>query len=348
MNRTTISNVQLLRFVAASGVLFSHTADLLLPRSSMVWAIPWNAGVDLFFVISGFIMTWLTQGQFGEPGAGPRYLLRRTIRIVPPYWFFTGLMILTVLVFSEHVRNTTVGPLEVVTSFAFVPWPRHDGGLNPIISQGWTLNYEAFFYVCFAVALGSRRGLSLLVAAFVLVVALHPLVPEAWFVPRFYTEPIILEFVGGIAIARLYLGGMRLSRSATLACGGAAIAFYILAAMAGITERAVLFGLPALLVAGALILAPEPSRQGAVMGFMIMGGNASYTLYLSHTFTVNAVVLLWRAAGGAWPLVALFAAMAIAIAVAMLFYRFAEAPLTGLLGRRLQSPVERGPASVAP
>ena len=348
MGRQTIANVQLLRFLAAVSVLFSHSADLLLPRSSAVWAVPWTTGVDLFFVISGFIMTWLTDGHFGQTGAGVCYLARRIVRIVPAYWFFTALMIATVAFFGEHVRNTTIEPVRIATSVAFVPWPRHDGGLNPILSQGWTLNYEAFFYLCFAMALVSRRGLLLLSAGFIALAALHPLVSDQWFALHFYSDPIILEFIGGIGLARLYLSGVRLSSMGMLACCAAAVVSYVLLALLGVDERTVARGLPALILATGLILAPEP-RRGVATRFIIFGGDASYTLYLSHTFTVNAVVLFCRSVvGGAPPVLALLAAVVIAVAVAMLFYRFAEAPLTAWLGRKAGMEVARGPASIAP
>lgn len=338
----------MLRFAAAGGVLFSHTADLLFPRSSVVWAVPWNAGVDLFFVISGFIMTWLTYGQFGQRHAAPRYLARRIIRIVPPYWFFTILMILTVLLFGKYVRNTTLEPIHIATSFGFIPWPRHDGALNPILSQGWTLNYEAFFYVCFAAALVSRRGLALLVVGFCCLSSIHPLVPDDWFVLRFYSDPIILEFVGGIGLALLYLRGWRLPRAASLAGVAAAVAAYVTMVALGESARLLQFGLPALLLAAGVILAPEADRPGPIRRFLIFGGDASYTLYLSHTFTVNAAVILWRGAGGGSPVLVLVGAMVLAIALAMLFYRIVEAPVTSRLGRIAELPVARGPASVAP
>jgi peptidoglycan/LPS O-acetylase OafA/YrhL len=346
VKRPTISNIQFLRFAAAAAVLFSHTCDLLLPPTSFVWAVPWSAGVDLFFVISGFIMAWLTHGQFGEPGAAPRFLRGRIVRIVPPYWLFTGLMILTVLFLGEHVRHTTIDPDQIATSLAFVPWPRHGGQINPILSQGWTLNYEAFFYACFALAMMARRGLLGLGVAFVALAALHPLVPDSWFVLKFYSQPIILEFLGGIGLARLYIAGERLSPVGSGLCAAGAILSYFL--LRDLTDRVLYFGVPALALAAAFMLAPEPRRLGPVRRFLRFGGDSSYTLYLSHTFTVNGVVLLWRSLGVGPPVVAIFAALAVAVAAAMLFYSFVEAPFTRWLGDLLRVRVAYGPASVAP
>jgi len=348
VKRPTIDNVQFLRFLAAAGVLFSHTADLVLPHDSMVWAIPWTAGVDLFFVISGFIMALLTQGHFGQPGAASRYFLRRLVRIVPSYWFFTGMMILTVLLFGGQVRHTTADPAQIITSLGFIPWPRHDGRLDPILSQGWTLNYEMFFYACFAAALTTRRGLPLLAAVFITLVAVHPFVPDRWFVLKFYSSPIILEFVGGIGLARLSMAGVRLPRAGPVLCAAASAMLYVLIRNLGNVDRALLFGVPALVLAAGFILAPDPRQLGPTGRFLRFGGDASYTLYLSHPFSVNAVVLLWRSLGAGPPVAALAAAVATALAAAMLFYKYVEAPFTRMLGNRLQLQVARGPASVAP
>ena len=150
MTRPLLSNIQILRFFAAAAVLTGHAGDLFIPGANQFRAIPWSAGVDIFFVISGFVMTYLTQGQFGRAGASRTFLVRRIIRIAPPYWLFTMLMVATVLLFGEHVKNTTLDPAVAVTSFLFIPWPRADGQLNPLLSQGWTLNYQAFFYHAFA------------------------------------------------------------------------------------------------------------------------------------------------------------------------------------------------------
>lgn len=175
MTRPVIANIQTLRFVAAGSVLLTHSADLLVPHTSPFFRIPWAGGVDLFFVISGFIMTWLTTGWFGQPHVAGRFLLQRAIRIVPPYWFFTTLMVGAVLLASSHVKNTTLGAAQIATSYAFIPWPRPvDGRLNPLLSQGWTLNYEVFFYAAFSATLLLKNGLRWLVLAFIALAVLHP------------------------------------------------------------------------------------------------------------------------------------------------------------------------------
>lgn len=345
-----LHNVQVARFVAAAAILVTHTADLIVPHSSPLFAVHWTAGVDIFFIISGFIMTYLTHDRFGRAEMSRDFLIRRLIRIVPSYWIFTALMAATAIVLDAQVKYTTVTPVHLVTSFGFIPWPRGDGQLNPLLSQGWTLNYEMFFYLAFAAALLLRRGLAILAAAFIVLSALHPWIPDSLFMLRFWSAPIILEFVAGIALARIYLSGCRLRpvHSLLLAALGAALLVVPPIADLGGYNRAFWFGVPALLVCSALILLPDPSEMGALGRLLRAGGDGSYALYLSHTFTVNAVVLVWAKAGLGLPWLAMTVAMTLAIAAAILFYYLIERPLTDFLQRRAGTRPVIGAATVAP
>jgi peptidoglycan/LPS O-acetylase OafA/YrhL len=350
VTRPLLTNIQLLRFVAAAAVLVGHGGDLFLPDAAAFHAIPWSAGVDVFFVISGFVMTYLTQGQFGQAGAPRAFLMRRFIRIAPPYWLFTTLMVAAVMLFGEHVRNTRLDPAVTATSYLFIPWPRADGQLNPLLSQGWTLNYEAFFYLAFATALFFKRGLWWLAAGFLLLAAAYPFVPDGLFVLKFWANPIILEFLGGIGLGLLFLQGSRLPSWASLALTAAAVTIYLGTGPMepGLMRRTVHIGLPALLLCASLALAPEPGSVGALRRLLVAGGGSSYTLYLSHTFTLNALLIAWRASGAGMPIVSMILAIIFSIATAALVYRWAERPMTDALHSITGTARARGVAAVAP
>jgi peptidoglycan/LPS O-acetylase OafA/YrhL len=240
--------------MAAAGVLISHAGDLLISHDSLMWEVAWTAGVDIFFVISGFIMAWMSHHSFGQPGAPRRFLIRRAIRIVPPYWFFTTVMIAVVVLLPQLRRNTSLGWEHFLSSYFFIPWPRANGQIVPILSQGWTLNYEVLFYLSFALALLFRRGLLILSIGFVLLAALHPLVPDIALIPKFWSRPIILEFVAGIILAKVYLSGVRLPPwlSAVLFCIGAVLLVVAREGLFG--SESLGFGLPWVGVAMALSL----------------------------------------------------------------------------------------------
>lgn len=338
--RGTIRNVQALRFLAALGVATSHIADRLIPHgpaNRWFWSIPWTAGVDLFFVISGFIMLLLAHGRFGHPGAALEFLKRRAIRIVPPYWFFTTLTVVLVLLAGGRLKGTTIDWAQALASYAFLPWPRADGAIVPIVSQGWTLNYEMAFYAMVAAALTLRRGGVVLCLAFPLIVASHAVWPQAAFVPVFWSDPIILEFLAGMGLARLYLAGHRLSHGGSVAVMLAGIALFValLWGHFGALDRPVQCGIPATLIAAAAILAPQPPRLGPIGRFVRIGGDASYALYLSHYLIVNAVALVWRHLGLGMPWIGVAAGLGCAVAVAILFHLQVERPVADSLRKHL-------------
>ncbi len=347
--RRTLFNVQFLRLIAAASILFTHAAGMVFHNPAIVLDFPWVGGVDVFFVISGFIMTWMTDGQFGSRAASKNFLMRRTIRIVPPYWFFTLVTIAAVVVAGGRIKNVTAFPSQVVSSLAFVPWPRVDGQLLPILPQGWTLNYEAFFYVAFALCMTFRGGLMLLVTTFILLAAAGPFIPSNWFVARFLADPIILEFVAGIGVAKLYLSGVRLAPVSSIALTAAAVAYYVeVPAVDGALYRLLHFGVPALLVASAFILGREPERIGWLGQTIIAGGDSSYTLYLSHKLVVPAALLACTYVGLGSKTEVLGLILLASLAFATCFYRYVEAPVVALIGDHFHVRGRAVAAAVAP
>lgn len=335
-----IQNVQLLRFVAAFGVLVSHAADLLIPHDTdhrWFWSVPWTAGVDLFFVISGFVMLYLAHDAFGHRGTPGNFLLRRLMRIVPPYWFFTTLTVIATVAMGGRLKGTTIDLTQIVTSYTFLPWPRADGRINPILAQGWTLNHEMFFYLAFAAALFARRGFALLCTGLILLAVVHGSIPPSLVAVEFWTRPIILEFLAGMLLARLYLAGFRMSAAAaTLGLAIAITVFMLTSSHAwGDFARAVHLGIPAAIVAASVILLPEPTDPGPVRRFLKHGGDASYTLYLSHYMIVNVVGLVWRRLGIGLPWLGVALGIGMSIGVALLFFRAVERPATHWLQCRI-------------
>ena len=131
-----------------------------------------NAGVDLFFVISGFVMVYASERMFGRAGGQLQFITRRLIRIVPLYWLVTPLYLVMALAIPAFEKSYSVA--SVVASYLFIPWPRLDGIMQPLVGQGWTLNYEMFFYAIFAAAILAPRRIAVALASGVLIVAVGP------------------------------------------------------------------------------------------------------------------------------------------------------------------------------
>ena len=292
-----LPNLQVMRFVAASMVLFGHllheTTDSRLP--SMYWptdllGIEWGSGVDIFFVISGFVMFYLAYDRFGRNGFAAEFIRRRLVRVVPMYWLFTSLMLLALWLFPWQVHHAEATPLSIAASYLFFPTERSDGLVRPILGLGWTLEYEIFFYACFAVALLHRRraGMMGLVTLFLLLVLLGAIFPEPPTALFFYSRPVILEFLAGMFIAYLYLAGFRVGRKTQWALMVAG--FVLLWAMAPLRDldRLVWAGIPACVLVCGAILGPAWRIR-----LFELAGDSSYSLYLSHPFTLNALALTW-------------------------------------------------------
>ncbi|TMV05602.1 acyltransferase [Ruegeria sediminis] len=328
-----LAGLQLLRALAALMVLTGHviaeaehyfTVDLAGDR------IPWTRGVDIFFVISGFIITLSAARHADRPGA---FLWRRLLRVAPLYYLFTTLMVAVLVLAPSAAKETELDPVQILSSYLFLPYERHDGRIAPVLSPGWTLNYEVFFYALAALALTLPRPFRVLAAALVTLSALSLLRPGN---PAlvFWTNPLILEFLFGIALARLWQRGYR-RPSVMLALASGALGLVLLAALDSTPlPRFVAAGLPAALLVAAGTLFCPPGRLP-----LQRIGDASYALYLSHRFALRLLTLILLPAlppGAAWIYVAL--ACTASIAVALITHIAVEAPLM----RAFDRPARRG------
>jgi exopolysaccharide production protein ExoZ len=341
---TDLIGIQYARALAAMMVVVFHLQPQCL---RMGYAPPlWSGlagGVDVFFVISGLIM-WITTCD--RETAPLTFLGRRLARIVPLYWMATSVSVVLMLLAPSVLQTARFDLPHVIASYAFLAWRNPGTGtFEPVVIPGWTLNYEMFFYLVFAVLLLVRRSrrLPLAVALFGALAALGTLTGaarESWL--GFYTSPLMLEFVAGMVLGELHARSGWLDRlgqrGAALAIAGGLALLLAGPELAPTLPRFVLFGVPAAaVVAGMLAL----DALGAVREnrLFLLLGNASYSLYLVHPFVLSALSQFWRKAhldtlpGG----LALFALLAVLLCslLAVLSYRLVELPLARVLrGRR--------------
>jgi exopolysaccharide production protein ExoZ len=335
--------------VAATAVVVSHVRYDFVHNFSLPERLPAHldcgeAGVDLFFVISGFVMVYSSERLFGRINAPIAFLARRIARIVPLYWIMTGVML--VYVVARGFAPSDASPMLALASFFFVPYPRPSGGIDPLYGVGWTLNYEMFFYVVFALALMTRRGVAVAGIA-VLFVILALFAPAAHFLPRqvvYLGNPIILEFVLGMAVALIYRAGIRLPPLAALLLAALAITEFSYCVWFRHVDlpRWIGYGVPAAQTVAAFALIKGTVTFRAVEKL----GDASYALYLIHP----AIISLARALSnkgylnpGAEPWLYLAGVTIISICASLIVHRFLEKPTTERCRRVLLSALSQPP-----
>ena len=270
-----ILNLQFLRAFAALNVVLFHIIGTApsYGYSTDIMKIfqDWGAnGVDLFFVISGFIMLYI---QFERKLTITAFIKSRIIRIVPIYWFLTILVIIMNLIFPSLFRSIHLSPEWTFASLGFVSSFVLEK--NPIVHVGWTLEWEMLFYLVFGLSLGFRRwmySVSVTVATLLLLGVL-------------ISNFILVEFIAGMFIAlvikKFGIGTGVYGRTSLLA-GFFLLLLSINIEIRNIIEsRVIIWGVPsALIVYGAISTAQVKSELGKLLG------DASYSIYLIQFFSI--------------------------------------------------------------
>ena len=323
-SRPEFSGLQHLRAVAALSVVAYHAAgmwrDRVLPGDSVAW-LNAAAGVDIFFVISGFVMVLSAARLAGAPHPGRRFLWSRLRRIVPLYWLCCGFKIAALAVAGGGAR---LGLLYCLASLLFLPVHDAAGAFKPVLPVGWTLSFEMLFYGLFAAALGARLSPAVIVPPALLALAM---MPHGGGAIGELSNSIVLEFAYGIALAVLWQRGWRMDKWAALASLLAGVAGLVFLPKAFLGARCLGWGLSAAAVAAGFvsletIIAPVLPR------FLLALGDASYAIYLTHGFVLAALPAALRGSSVGRSVVAsgLIAVLASAV-FGWLVHRFVEIPL---------------------
>jgi exopolysaccharide production protein ExoZ len=281
VGESLLFNLQVLRGLAALGVVFYHT-DYRLAGD---WHTDFS-GVAIFFVISGFIMCFITRENADD------FLKMRLIRIVPIYWLCTFALVFIMFRFAVFKPTTwltaPVGraddPLWAYAgrSLLFLPSEKF-----PILGVGWTLNFEMYFYVVFAVALWINRRLApLIVTAFLIAVFYSDGTVCTLFICHYYSHDYIHYFLAGVALFYIWMFGSVLARGWPVAsiCVLGLLYFFGSQFIRPLWPDWLLpyyWWFPPFVVACALFL--ESSGAPITWKPAVLLGDASYSLYLTHT-----------------------------------------------------------------
>lgn len=291
-------SVQAMRAYSVIAVVLFHIAMRQrqdFPSSGLHLTYPLSlighAGVDLFFIISGFIITTVNWHGFGRPAAIVDYLLKRIIRIFPLYWL-TGLPMLLYAMTQNIDFKSAIG--------AFFLLPHYAGRVNQV---AWSLAYEILFYAVFAVfLLLPRRRLLIGVGIWLSLIAANCMFPHAFKHPgmfQTFLRPLNLEFILGIGVA-LLIQMKAVYNHPRLLIGLGILGAALVAALKHYgpnpypeydgAVRALLFGVPAALILyGAISL--ECLGRFNTSKTVLLLGDASYAIYLVHFSLIQVLML---------------------------------------------------------
>ncbi|GAB2915379.1 acyltransferase [Paraburkholderia jirisanensis] len=278
---TRLNSLTALRAIAATTVIFFH---LMSPTGTRFGEF----GVDIFFVLSGFVIAMVIDGK---QISAREFLMGRLTRIVPVYWLMTIALFVAVSVRPDLVNSTTASIPNLLKSLFFIPYRKENGLIHPMLFVGWSLNYELLFYmISGAVLILFRRyRLASISAVLLIVFAIASEMPfdEVWV--EFLSLARSLEFALGIAAWCIWKRDYRIPHQLaavgvpTLYCGMAYVEWI------GITDYALLrSGIPCFLLLLCATSLEAWFANVGVMRVMIFLGNASYATYLSHSFVVEA------------------------------------------------------------
>ena len=333
-------HIQVLRFFAAAAVIAFHAWGVApdgfkVPESAIAFALSHaGCGVDLFFVISGFIIFYATHRA---PLTPAEFLRRRVERIVPLYFF--AIFAVTTLAVTLPATFGTPGwytPRHILKSLAFIAFT--DGEM-PVVYVGWSLEYEMYFYLAVALLMAltqdAWRNIVVIFSTLALV-GQTPGVNAALGQYAFFVDPMILEFVLGVIVGKLFVHG-RISWPVAVTTGCAIAALLV----SDPTDRVVVSGLPAAcLVAAAAFVGRKRNNPSWPELALARLGDASYSIYLAQVQTVSlASTFIVALSPSIAPLLLVIVTTGIVVALGLLLNILVERPLLRLsrhLGRPRQ------------
>jgi peptidoglycan/LPS O-acetylase OafA/YrhL len=265
------------------------------------------------------------------------------------YWLATLGTFLIAWAAPRLIESASASVPHLLHSLLFLPYPNRLGLLQPTLALGWTLNYEMYFYLAFAVALLMSGGRAAWIACILLAAVAGSIRLAGWTqgVAGFYADPIICEFGFGIlvhqTVMRMTPPGTVSGRPAGWRNGLLALAF-----AAGIAlplqehfigvDRTLWAGVPAAVLVLAVVLLEKRCGLAARRGWVVLLGDSSYVLYLIHPYIVYGTIRLFlqpAAMSESGLVLASIALPVLAVIAAVVLHLGVERPLTELLRARL-------------
>lgn len=325
-------SIQYLRAFAAILVLMSHIIFKLDLHSSSFFS-GFNIGgygVDLFFIISGFIMC-LTIDK--KNSTFFQFIKARFIRIIPLYWILS-LVALFVFILKPSLVNSSGGHTSIWASFTLIP-----NGDKYLINNGWTLSFEFLFYFIFAVFIPFKGWQKILTTILLISLSLNGLfIHSSNSYLNFITSPLLLEFAMGIACYKIINLNLVKSKFALfMIFSSVLLLFYVnsLDSKEFLFGRATYAGLPMMLLFLGLVSLERDLPKNI---FLFEIGMSSYSLYLLHPFVLSGVTLIFSVVGLInYTYVYFLSMLIISLVSGWLCFKFIELPIDKKLKNKFLS-----------
>jgi peptidoglycan/LPS O-acetylase OafA/YrhL len=299
------------------------------------------AGVDLFFVISGFVMVHTTYDSFEQPGASRSFLLRRFVRVVPLYWFYTTALVMLLAFVPALFKSIRFQWDNVISSYLFLLSKSSEGFVGTVMQTGWTLCFEMYFYLLFAVLIcfPRKRFLPILLAVFLIGIVAGLLFELPFVALSVVADPILLEFSIGSSIAVLIRQGYFMPPPGSLVA--ISLGVFIIGIGQefdfGLWTRLIFWGIPGgLFLYGAVSLEQAGLRPPNTIAYL---GDSSYSLYLVHPFILPAAGKYWLVHGNnvtIRPAVLFVLVLVLALFAGLISYVVIERPASRWLTLKLK------------
>ena len=280
-------------------------------------------------------MAYVTKDIRGSYPGFSNFFKRRLLRVVPNYWVYLTLCVAVLLARPDWFYTASFEVRGAVLSYLLIPY-RPAGELAPLLHVGWTLWYEMYFYVLVALglALSGRRFIIALGALFACSVAFGGYLSRYGAVFDVISNPILFEFYAGFVLGSLYLSKTRLPGIFAPACLVASLGLYALW-LAGTIPFSI--GIPSVLIVAGLSFT-ERRRKVKFPAMLVRLGDSSYSLYLSHMFSLAAAAKIFGLVGlipFLPPDLCIIALAAVSVAAGHILYLAIEKPLLRVLNKRL-------------
>lgn len=314
LNNNKIDIIEFSRFVAAMLVMCVH-----------IPVFGFGAfGVDIFFIISGFVMMHSTERTSSN------FFKKRLIRILPNYYIFTLGVFILALKFPHLLNNTTADLNHLLKSLFFIPFNKNETGHFPILFLGWTLNLEMLFYSIFALSLMINKKYRGFISSYILLTIFLISAYINSFPLKAYNDFIIFEFILGMIIYLIifkknYIESFLMLLAIIIGC-----LFHEI----NLNNRLLTYGLPSMIIMFLMILKFQNLKLSK---FILMLGAGSYSLYLTHPYIIQFFDRFtnWFSGDFLQKSLSIFLCVILTNTFAILTYKYYELPIRRYFRKKL-------------